>query len=97
MGLEFCHGLRVVERPAKQGGPPGISKESEVPDANEASRQNVLGKPAQKFRRGNGHFAMLVAVRVFFREFPASVAAGTLAVIASAWLVYRRATALRKD
>jgi hypothetical protein len=47
-------------------GSPGIREESELPDANEAARQNVLGKAAQKLRRFQGHLALLVAMCVVF-------------------------------
>ena len=35
----------------QQGGPSGVREESELPDADEASRQNVLGKAAEELRR----------------------------------------------
>jgi hypothetical protein len=50
----------------QQGGPSGVCEESELPDPDEASRQNVLDKAAQKLRRFQSHLLLLVAMRVIF-------------------------------
>ena len=46
--------------------PAMVGDESELPDADEASRQNVLDKTAQKLRRFQSHLLLLVAMRVIF-------------------------------
>jgi hypothetical protein len=45
-------------------GAPGVSEKPKLPDADEAPRQNVLGKSAQKLRCLKSHLALLVAMRV---------------------------------
>ena len=50
----------------QQGGPSGVREESELPDADEAPRQNVLGKAAEELRRFQSHLPLLVAMRVVF-------------------------------
>lgn len=49
----------------RQGlGPAAIGEETELPDAHEASRENVLAEAAQELDAGYGHLPLLVPVRV---------------------------------
>ena len=50
----------------QQCGAPRVSEESELPDANETARKNMLGKTAQKLSRRKSHFLLLFTMRVIF-------------------------------
>jgi hypothetical protein len=50
----------------QQAGASRVRKKSELPDANEASRQNVERKPAQKLARRQRHLTLFVAVSIVF-------------------------------
>jgi hypothetical protein len=58
VGVEEFAGQRQTCRAAC------IRQVSELADANEATWQDVLGKTAEKLMRGEGHFALLAAMRV---------------------------------
>ena len=50
----------------QQGGSPGVREETELPDPDEAARQNVLGKAAEELRRFQSHLLVLVSMSVVF-------------------------------
>jgi hypothetical protein len=58
IGAEQSAGKRQELRPA------AVGEKTELPDADEASRQDVLAEAAQKLDTGNGHVPLLVSVRV---------------------------------
>jgi hypothetical protein len=69
-GRRSCVGLRrcgkKLSGESQQDGTSGVREESELPDSDEASRQNVLGKAAEELRRFQSHLLLLVAMRVVF-------------------------------
>jgi len=60
VGIEEIAGERQTCRA------PRVRQVSELADTNEPSWQDVLGEPAQELVCGNGHLALLVAMRVVF-------------------------------
>ena len=47
-------------------GAPSVRQVSELADANETSRQDVLGESSEKLIGRDGHLALLAAMRVVF-------------------------------
>ena len=50
----------------QQCEPTGVGEKSELPDSDEAPRQDVLGKAAEELRRLQSHLLLLVAMCVVF-------------------------------